>query len=125
MKYARGLAVWLVPPLLASFALTAIVQIATGGQLSGNGLRVVGWLAITTLLFTVPGSALLSLAFAWAESRGLPLLGRYVALIALGAIAGSLAMTFGTSTAVIAGCLYGTATAVIWVALHRTLYRKV
>jgi hypothetical protein len=122
MDTIRGIALWLGPPLLASIGLTAVLHFATGGHLAQPGLRQAMALTAMSLVFTLPGSALLALIFAWTEERRVPLYGRYGLMIALGGVAGATLMMF--STAALLGCAYGAGTAVAWVGLHSLLYPR-
>ncbi len=119
MDTVRGLTVWLGAPLLASLLCSAGWQLASGGHLA-EWRPIVG-LSLMALIFTIGGSTLLSLAFAAMEA--LAAITRYIALICLGAFAGGAIMIpFGTPGSVLAGIIYGVATASFWAGLHRAVY---
>jgi hypothetical protein len=121
MKALRAIAVWLGAPLLASVFCTTAWNFATGGQLF-SGSRILLAAYSISLLFAIAGSTLLSLAFA--SMRPLRIPGRYLALVAFGAVAGgAMMLPFGTHPNVtVPGVVYGTVTACIWVGLHRSVY---
>jgi hypothetical protein len=123
MDTVRGLIVWLGAAVVASFGCTTILHFAMGGDTSEAGFRAILGLGLVTLIFTIAGSAALTLAFAAVGQRGLSLGMRYVVLIGLGAAAGGAVMLpFRTSDTVVAGVVYGVATASVWVGLHRAIY---
>jgi hypothetical protein len=125
MSATRGLTVCVGPAVLASFGCTAIWHLATGGDLSPAGLRVISTFGLGILIFTLAGSALLCLAFYWMGTWQLTLVGRYVTLVAIGGIAGlAMLAPSGTLEGLVAGGVYGLATACIWIGLHRVIYRE-
>jgi hypothetical protein len=123
MDTVKALTVWLGASVVGSLACTVILQVATGGHLSGDDLRVVAAIAAFSLIFTMGGSGLLSLAFGWLEHRGFTMLGRYAAIVCIGGVAGAAIMLpFGTSISTLLGSSYGLATACAWILLHRLLF---
>jgi hypothetical protein len=124
MDTVRGLTLWLAPALFSSLGGTAVLQIIGNGPLSGSGLRFTLGFGLTTAMFTVPGSALLCLTYAWSEHRGLVPLARYGVLLVLAPVAGAvmLALPFGPPSMAV-GAAYALTTACLWIALHRLLYR--
>jgi hypothetical protein len=124
MEALRGVSVWLGAAVLGSASCTLVWNLF-GGSWSGVGLRHVVGIAAATLMFTVPGSALLSLAFAWSGRRGLPLTLRRALLVLLGALAGAgMMLPLGGLQSVTLGGVYGAATAAAWVGLHMVLYGR-
>lgn len=102
-----------------------MLHILTGGTWNPHDLRPMSAIAVLTLLWTVPGSALLALCFAWTRGRGFSLEGRLALTVLLGAVAGAAIMVpAGTSTAILLGLAYGLATGVAWAALHMMLYGR-
>lgn len=120
MNTVRGLAVWLGAPFLASFICTAVWGLAAGR----SDWRPFFGVGVMSLIFTVGGSAFLSLLFRTMSAR--PVVGRYAVLIGFGALAGFATMgSLGASSPLIwAGLVYGVATACLWVGLHRALHRS-
>jgi hypothetical protein len=113
---------WLAPALLASLGLAALVGLSMGDQ-SNLAVHVLG-LGSMSLIFTLGGSALLGLVFAWTWGRGVPLAGRYVVQVLVGALAGgALLLPAGTASAALIGGTYGLVTACVWVLTHWMLYR--
>lgn len=73
------------------------------------------------LLFTVPSAILLlAPAYGGLKERGMPLLGRYLLVLLLGAIAGAmmLGFIFLHPEGAMLGGGYGLVTAVCWIILH-------
>lgn len=115
---------WLAPALLGSFGFTAVALFAMDGQ--SNFAKLVLGLGAMSLIFTLGGSALLGLVFAWTWGRGLPLAGRYVVQIMVGALTGgALLLPAGNVSTALIGVTYGFVTACAWVATHWALYRAV
>lgn len=125
MDTVRGLAVWLAPALLASLGCTIAWHWSSGGDMSEPEIRVTAAIATTSLLYTLGGSALLALVFAWSRGRSIPLSARYALIVATGSAAGvALMAPFGTPEFMRVGLIYGLVTALCWVAVHRTICRR-
>ena len=81
------------------------------------------------LLFTGLGSTLLlAPAYGALKERGMPLAGRYLLLLLLGAAAGAIILGFisiGNLEGALLGGFYGVTTAACWIALHFTSNRVV
>lgn len=120
----RGLAVWLAPALLASVSFALYLHWTGGGEISAAAFRTALGFAGVTLIWTVGGSALLVLAFAWTGSRGVPLIARYALIVVLGGAAGAALMwPLGSHLAMKMGLSCGLLTSFFWVAIHRLTYR--
>ena len=111
---------WLAPAVLASMICSVAWHLLSGGGVAD--LSSAFGFGLITLLFTIGGSAFLTLMFA--RMRSTPNALRYVALVALGCVAGVVPMLWATSDFRIAGAIYGTTTACIWCAAHLLLYRS-
>ena len=120
MDHARGIALWIIPALLASALCSIGWHLWAGGKL--NDLQIVYGIAAVSLIFTAGGSALLVLAFAF--MRPAPVWSRYVALLALGAVAGGLMLWWGSFEGLKLGTTYGLVTAAFWVVAHKMLYGR-
>ena len=119
----RGVSVWIGAAIAGSFGCTAAWSFILGGGITPYDLRVIVALALTTMFWTIPGSAFVTLAFAWTGGRSIAVPMRYALVIVLGAVAGTLVMLpFGGSSSLLAGCSFGASTALCWVVLHRLLY---
>lgn len=74
------------------------------------------------LIFALPGSVLLlAPGYAALKERGLPIMSRYLSLLALGAVAGALMLGFVSmlnAEGALLGGFYGATTAASWIALH-------
>ena len=115
--WLRGLIVWLGAPLVASFLCTLVIEIA-GGDLSAFALRFGLGLAVLSLVFTIPGSALLALIYSGLENASVRRAWRLFALAPCGFLAGGAAMTASGNWSTIAmGAFFGTTTALAWVGL--------
>ena len=118
MDTVRGLTLWIAPAVLASLICTAAWHLLSGGSVADMDVAL--GFALDTVVFTVAGSALLTLMFV--RMRSTPFLVRYFALLALGIGAGAVAMLWATSEFRLAGAIFGGTTAVIWCATHHLLY---
>jgi hypothetical protein len=118
----RGLGVWLGAALCGSFGTTAAGVLIWGAPWAGFWASTFWW-GTATLLWTVGGSAALSLAFAWMSGRSFPAFARYCVLTILGPLLGIVMLPTGTPTAALLGLVYGGATTIAWIILHRLVYR--
>ncbi len=112
--WLRGLTIWLGAAIVGSFATTFGWFIVIRQPLDAQAL--VGF-SDETLWFTVPGSALISIAFGILEWRGLRAPWRYITLVAIGAAAGAFILSFGGEDAVGLGAAYGLVTTLVWIGL--------
>ena len=82
------------------------------------------WIVVAAagpLLFTLGGSALLVLVFAYLRPRRIAV--RYAVLLVIGPAAGAAMLGFfGTPTGLGLGAGFGFVTTVAWVTLHKLLY---
>ena len=125
MDIVRGLAVWLAPALLASLGCTIAWHWSLGGEMSEPEIRITATIVTTSLPYTLGGSALLALVFAWSRGRGIPLGARYGLIVATGSTVGiALMAPLGTSELMRVGFIYGLVTALCWITLHRAIYRR-
>ncbi len=107
-----------------------------GGTLASFGLQIAshgGWfvadvsalvvLGASTLLFTVPGSMMMSLLYAGIRGRGFSTSLSYLILMFAGSGFGALWLfkLFGTFNTSMIGCGYGAATAGAWILLHHLI----
>jgi hypothetical protein len=115
----KGLSIWLGAAVLGSLIPSPFIE---GHIPSLQDLRDSFGL---TILFTVPGSGLLVLFFAWLSRWEMPMALKLGMLIPLGAASGALIMIALLFPAALVGLgiAYGSATAVAWVGLHLALYR--
>lgn len=121
MAALRGIAVWLLPPVLASAICTLVWQLVSGNSILDRPTIGVG---LASLVFTVAGSTMLTLVFASMSSHRVVF--RYICLVVLGAVAGGAALVVlsGSSEFVTPGAVYGVVTASLWVATHALVYRQ-
>lgn len=100
--------------VLAAIAACAIASLILFGDVQRA--------SFIPLMFALPGSLLLlSTAYAALAERGRPMVWRYAALTVVGAVGGGLMLGFissGDSKYAAIGSLYGSTTAVCWIALH-------
>src|SRR5690348_110143 len=96
MNAVRGFAVWLGAPLLASFLCTTVWDLSASRSAADRPFFAA--VGVMSLIFTVSGSALLSLLFRGMSAR--PVIVRYAILIGFGAGAGFwiMASLGGTSS---------------------------
>lgn len=124
MGTVRGLTLWLAPAILASIVCTLVWHWSLGGGTSGPELGMAAALGVTSLIFTLGGSALLTLAFAWSGGRSIHILVRYGLIVAIGGgVGGAMMLPLGTAGSIGTGVSYGLATGLFWIALHRAIYR--
>jgi len=120
----RGLSVWAGAAVLGSFGCSLVLAAAIDGGYSKDALRDTYFVGFDSLIFTLPGSGLLMLAFAWLGGRSLPLIARYLCLMAIGGVAGAaMLMLGGLGRGALVGFGYGSATALFWSILHAAIYR--
>jgi len=119
----RGLSNWLLPAFLASVCCTVALHLVGGGSFTAADFRMVVGFACITMIWTVAGSTLLSLAFSFLGNGQVSELIRYLTLLALGAGVGAVLVPGSTSVAAALGGFYGFSTAAFWVALNWLLYR--
>lgn len=121
MDALRGIAVWLLPPILASGICTSLWQAGSGNSIFDRSTIGLG---LASFVFTVAGSTLLTLVFASMQCHRVAL--RYICLVILGAVAGAGAMLIlsGSSKFIAAGAIYGVVTASLWVMTHSLIYRR-
>lgn len=117
MDHVRGLAVPLGAAVLASLTCTTVWRLADPGFLHAGEVAIVGWV---TLLFTMAGSAALTLLFALTGPWPVAL--RYVLLLIFGPVTGALVF-LGVPALAAIGAAYGAATSCFWVGLHWAIYR--
>ena len=117
MNVVRGLILWLGAAVIGSFGCTALWQIAGGGLPAWGTVMGLG---VVTLFWTITGSTLLLLVFSAMPT--VPVWGRYLLLVPLGAVAGAIMLSFGGWSSMMTGAAYGTATALAWVGLHRLTF---
>ena len=128
MNFARGVAVWLGAPLLASLVCTSVWAVAGGMAVISSDPAAANWRVMIgvgemTLLFTIPGSAILSGIFGLMNSRSTVY--RQGFIIGFGIVGGGAAMLLLKFPAaiVLIGCIYGFVTACFWIGLHRITHR--
>jgi hypothetical protein len=117
----RGLSVWAGAAILGSFSCSLAMAAAMDSDFSRDALRDTYVFGLSSLIFTLPGSGLLMLAFAWMGQWSLSLIARYLCLVAIGGVAGAaILMLPGVP---LWGFSYGSATALFWSILHAAIYR--
>ena len=135
MRAVRGITVWLGAPVLASLLCTlawyastsflhATIWYEPANHLiwdSRDNQLVFAAIGVTSLFFSIVGSAFLSILFETMSARTVS--SRYIVLIVFGAVVGfgMIAILPGGGALALAGSLYGLATACLWVGLHQTI----
>jgi len=121
----RGISLWLGAALIGSFASSAaLTACLTAGWTGSERWSLLG-LSIISLLWTVPTSAVVMLAFAWPGWSGTSVGLRRIMLVPVGALAGPAIMMLGeSSVAPLFGCVYGAVVASAWSGLHWALYGR-
>ena len=135
MRAVRGIAVWLGAPVLANFLCTLAWYASTSflhttiwyepaNHLiwdSRDNQLLFAATGVTSLFFSIVGSAFLSILFKTMSARTVS--SRYIVLIVFGAAVGFLMIAIlpGGGPITIAGSIYGIATACLWVGLHQTI----
>jgi len=120
---ARGATLWLGAALMGGLGAAVILNILHGGGWTSFDLAGMLGLGIISLLWTVPASALVTLAFAWSGWSGTSAALRRALLVPLAAIAGAVFMSF-FEFQLLFGFVYGAATALAWGALQWALYGR-
>ena len=119
----RGLTLWLGAALVGGFGAAVTLNALHGGGWTSLELAGLFGASIIALLWTLPGSALLTLAFAWSGWSGSSAALRRVVLIPVGAAAGAAAGFF-FDTGLTFGFIFGAATAVAWGAFQWAIYGR-
>ena len=104
----------LVVSLLASIAACMAGSLILYGYVDRGSYIALPFALLGSILLLAPGYAAL-------KERGIPIVGRYLLLIPLGAVAGTLMLGFismGDVASVLVGGFYGATTAVLWIILH-------
>jgi hypothetical protein len=117
--WIRLLIIWVGSALGGSSLGSVAVQLYDHGAWSVQEMRHLVGFAVATLLWTLPGSALLFLIFSALRGRGLSTPWSLVLLVILGAAAGALMLCLiGLRTDnIVTGALFGLTTTTCWVAL--------
>jgi hypothetical protein len=124
MFWLRGLTIVMGAALIGSVGgAAAIGWFADWRSWTPFDQRAVVALLMTTLLWTIPGSAGLTLAYYWLGERTVRRPWRYFTIASLGVGCGYLLMRpFGPGLAV-NGAAFGSVAAIAWIVLHAFLDR--
>ena len=123
--WIRGLTIVFGAPIIGSFLGTLALEFASSGRFTADEFRFALGIGLITLLFTIPGSLLLTIIYRALANTTAGNGAIYLAILLAGAGIGAGCMAlFGTEIAIASGGGYGFATALAWVALHALLDKK-
>jgi hypothetical protein len=117
--WVRLAIVWIGSALGGSLLGAVLTQVFYQGAWSASDIRLLLALATMSLVWTVPGSALLSFFFVGLRGRGLAVGWSIVAVVIFGTIAGGLILCLirVATDMFLWGAFFGLTTAACWVAL--------